>query len=135
MAVLPSDLTYRVGEIRSEWFDGEDLVANLAEWIAQGEEKVPEGSTDEQADAIAKAYAYWRAYDAITLRMAASPDSVNIPNEIARTQVQGRKFFEAAARRWLLAFTEALSAAETVTTGDTPRETRSSRSVAFTVAF
>lgn len=110
MPVTAADLTYPEGEIRTEWFSGEDLPANLAFWISEGEAAAPAGSTTAEIDAIARPWAYYRAYDAKTMQMAGSPDSVNLDG-LARTQVKGRDFFAAKARAWKTEYEAALAVA------------------------
>lgn len=110
MPVTAADLTYPEGEIRTEWFSGEDPPANLALWISEGEAAAPAGATADEIDAIALPWAYFRAYDAKTMQMAGSPDSVNLDG-LARTQVKGRDFFAAKAKEWKGVFEAALSAA------------------------
>lgn len=135
MPVTAADLTYPEGEIRTEWFSGEDLPANLALWISEGEAAAPVDASSEAVDTISRAWGYYRAYDAKTLQMAGSPDSVNLDG-LARTQVKGRDFFAAKAKAWLAAFNSAVAEASVVTTPDAMVSVpRASSSIPFTVAF
>lgn len=100
MAVAAADLTYPVGEIRPEWFDGEDVAASLALRIAAGAAMVPAGATEPQADAVVRAYAYRETYRAKVLAMAGNPDSVGLGDLSVTNSAARIKFFEAARDRW-----------------------------------
>ena len=82
-----------------KWFPGESLPDNLATWIALAEPLVPAEATEAQADDIRRAYAYRRAYDAITLRLAGQPDTVNLPG-LGVTVKDARTWFSAKAKEW-----------------------------------
>jgi hypothetical protein len=139
VSVSAADLLYSVGLIREDWFPGEDVPGNLTLWLAQAADaETPAGATPEQADAIAKAYAYWRAFDAKLDLLAASPDTANLEGVGGRSINDQRKWFNTKAERWRLAFlaavTKALAAEEIPGTGD-EGASRPSQSVAFTVAL
>lgn len=118
MAVTAADLTYPTGELRAEWFAGEDLAANLALWLSQGYDAATESGIDDAGDrdAIARPYGYWRGYNAKYLAMAAGPNSVNVPGDIA---VSGFKpdYFRERAAYWKGIYTDALESAVAEETG------------------
>lgn len=135
MPVTAADLTYPMGEIRSEWFAGEDLSANLTLWIGEGEAAAPDGSTQAQIDALARAHGYWRAYDAKLMQMAGSPDSASIDHgDLSRTITQGRKYFATKAAEWRSVYDAVLESAGTLVIESTPTP-RASQSLPVTVAF
>jgi hypothetical protein len=74
VAVLPADLILPAGVLPAEWWEA----GHLAVWIAGGESTVPAEATEEQADSITTAYAYWRAHEAKALSVLGSPDSVSL---------------------------------------------------------
>lgn len=134
MPLVASDFIYPAGELKTGWFPDEDLSASLAVWIAQGVLETPSEATEEQEDAVVRGFTYWRAYDSKTMQMAASPDSAAIVGEISRTQVQGRKFFQAKAAEWRAVFDRAVGAAS-ATVGTDSAPPRASQTVEFAVAF
>lgn len=113
MPIVAADLTYPTGEIRPEWFAGENLAANLGIWIVQGYAAATDGGISEEAsaDAVARAFGYWRAYDAKALSLAATPNSVDIAGEIGVSGFTGQaKFFREKANEWKMVY-DALIAA------------------------
>lgn len=134
MPLVASDFVYPVGELWVEWFPNENLSDNLAVWIAQGSAQVPSGATTEQGDDIVRSFAYWRAYDSKTMQMADAPDSAALSGEISRTQVQGRKFFQAKAAEWRAAFDSAVGVAGSTGSQDSTPP-RVSQTVEFSVSF
>ena len=115
VSVTSASILYPVGEIRPEWFSGEDLDASLSVWLNEGAAKVPTGAPSETADAIASAWCYYRAYRAKAAAMAASPDTVSIPDAPGRTLSTSRvNFFRDRAAEWLSAFEAALASVTVV---------------------
>lgn len=136
MPVTAADLTYPVGEIRTEWFTGEDLSANLALWIGEGEAAAPVGSTTAQVDTIAEAWGYVRAYDAKTMQLAGSPDSASLEGLGSTTLVKGRDFFDARAKAWRAVYDAAVGAAEAGSTvAENVAAPLASTSAPFSVSF
>jgi hypothetical protein len=116
--IAAADLIYPTGELRPVWFAGEDLAANLALWLTQGYGTATESGIDAEGDrdAIARAYGYWRAYNAKYLAMGAGPGSVTISGEIG---VSGFKpdYFRDRAAFWKGEYTAALESAVAEETG------------------
>lgn len=113
MAVTAADLTYPTGEIRAEWFAGENLATNLGTWIAQGYTLASDAGIVEGTDPIARAHGYWRAYDAKAFALGATPNSVDISGEIGVSGFTGQaKFFREKANEWRVVL-DALIAAGT----------------------
>jgi hypothetical protein len=112
MAVVAADLIYPVGAIQTGWFAGEDLAANLTLWIADGEAAAPDGATEPQTDAIAAAWAYYRAFQSKADQIAAKPSNVQITGAVGVAQGQDRhKYFATRAASWLAEYEAALAAA------------------------
>ena len=133
MPIVASDLIYPVGEIRVEWFPGEDVPGNLTQWLADGAEEAPGSATTEQVDSLSRAFAYWRAYDAKTMLMAGTPDTAALSGEMSATITQGRKYFQGKAAEWRAVFDALLSVAATVGASTSPP--RASSTVPFAVVF
>lgn len=87
------------------------LADALGAWIAQGYAQVPAGATEAAGDAVARASANFRAYDAKAAAMAANPDSVNLDGLGVTTSVGRVKFFAGKADEWRGALVAALAAA------------------------
>lgn|GEM_PF-3294907 len=137
MPVAPADLTYPTGELRPEWFPGEDLAELLALWIGEGYALAPEDATAEQEDTVARAHGYWRGYDALVKRMAFKPSSVGLSAAgISVSYPSGQlKMLEGERDRWADAREAALAiigATEASTPVHLPLVTRA---VPFTVSF
>lgn len=120
MAVEAADLTYPVGEIRPEWFEGEDLTANLTLWITAGYIQADTADVVEVSDrnAIAEAYGYWRAYDAKAHALAATPNSVSLAGDLSVSGFTGQaKFFREKAEEWRGTFGTLLASAKAEESG------------------
>jgi len=136
MAVTSADLTYPpggTGEIRPDWFSGEDLADLLAVWIAAGEALVPSGGTPEQSDRLVTAYAYWKAYDAKAALMAGAVNSLSIDGgDLAISYAKDqRDFFIGKASFWRLAYEAALAEEESGVVIDNPPRSSYSQPIAF----
>lgn len=86
MAVVVADLTSPTGELdRTVLFPGDDasaFTARLTAYIAQGvTEATAESIAAGDVDAAVTAWAYYRAYDAVYQRLAASPLSVTLSDQ------------------------------------------------------
>ena len=91
MAVVPADLIYPTGELRSDWFpDGEDLEASISAWL-----NLMSGETDAKQTS----YAYYRAYWDIAARLAEKPNPYREGQVLEGFQDYG--FFVARARKHL----------------------------------
>jgi hypothetical protein len=113
MAVVAADLIYPVGVVQAAWFAGEDVAANLTLWIADGVATAPVGATEPQTDAIAAAWAYYRAFQSKADQIAAKPSNVQITGALGVAQGDGRhKYFSTRAASWLAEYEAALAAAE-----------------------
>lgn len=122
MAVVAADLTFPTGEIQPQWFEGQDLPALLATWIGIVEPVVPPAATPEQADAIVTAYAYWRAYSAIYMRMAGDPNSVALSGELSAGWAPANtKAFFTRAEWWRLRYEAEVAGVEETVAAETVR--------------
>lgn len=117
MAVAAVDLTAPTGELQTAWFTTPSLATSAGIWIALGEAKVPEGATSGQADTVVTAYAYWRAFGDVLMRMARDPNSVSIDKGdiSASFAADQRKYFAAKVAEWKTAFDTAVGEATVAT--------------------
>lgn len=123
MPITSSDVTAPTGELQASWFSTPDLPTAAGIWIALGASKVPDGATQEQADAVVLAYTYWRGFSDVLLRMASDPNSVSIDKGdiSAAYAADQRKYFAQKVAEWKAAFTDAVEDATAVTVeADTP---------------
>lgn len=134
MSVSATDLLYPTGELREEWFPGEDLPANLTAWIAEGEAQAPSVATPAQTDTLSVAFAYWRAYDAKLMLLAASPDTVSLEG-IGVGVKDSRGWWSKKAVAWRAAFDAAVVAASETEIEMVTSAPRTSGSTRYTVGF
>lgn len=118
MTITASDLLAPTGEIESAFYPREDstaVLARLQAYVEDGYRRVPGTITDVEAqDDIARAWAYYRAYNAIYLTMSRSAASKSIAGEASSTTLASQiAAFEAMRDQW---YTEALSLMPDVTT-------------------
>lgn len=120
MPIAAAGLTYPKGEIRADWFPGENLQNNFAGgddnpgWIADGYQRAADEavSAGTASDRVARAYAYRVAYRAVAARLAGTPDSVSL-EDLSRTTSNGRvKFFADKALEWEKALEAAILAGQ-----------------------
>lgn len=87
MAVTAAQLKSPTGKVEAAFFPGETggtLDARLAAYIAEGESEAGDvGDWDSQAeyDAAVTSWAYYRAFEAVYLRLIATPSTVSITEE------------------------------------------------------
>lgn len=107
MAVTHEDLLQPTGEIEAAWFPGDDaaaLQARLETYIAEGVEASADVAA-ESTDTATKAYAYWRAYQTVYLRLSGSPASVGVVGHLNRQYTQGQlSAFSERAAYWRSVF-------------------------------
>lgn len=105
MAVLPEDLIQPTGELESAWFPADDeaaLEARLTAYIAEGADLSAEA---DDPDAATTAFAYWRSYEAVYLRLSGSPASVGIVGHMNRQYTQEQlRAFRTKAAEWRVVF-------------------------------
>ena len=90
-----ASLIYPTGELREEWFEGEDLTTTLEAFLAE---------VSSESEAKQESWAYYRAYDDIATRLAIhySPYRVDLVTEGVRPEQYG--YFAAKARKHLAAY-------------------------------
>lgn len=133
MAVAPADLKSPIGKIDSAFFPGEataELDARLQQYINEAIARIDGDLAGTELDDATKLWAYYRAFEAVHLRMIATPASVSIQGEgsVAYTAAQIASFGTAASD-YLSAFNATLEA-ETQSAASIP-----SGSVATRVTF
>ena len=109
MALAAADFTRPEGELRLEWFPGDDLEATCTAWLGQ----LPEGASDE----LAEAYVYKRAYQDIASRIHHEFASADVEGKggVQRTAIQ-MQYFQARAAHWADMY-ETLAGEEVAPTG------------------
>lgn len=122
MPLSSADLLYDTGEIRAEWLEAPGIVPadSLDKWLAQGYAEASAAGVSDASDrdGIARAYAYWRAYQSIARRIAATPSSVNLQGDLSVSFSDKRYlFFENEAERWRAEFEAAKAGAVAEVTG------------------
>lgn len=124
MAITAEDLIQPTGELEPAWFPADDEAAfeeRLGAYIAEGAEASAEA---EDTDAATRAFAYWRAYEAVYLRLSGSPASVGIVGHLNRqyTQAQVQAFRDKAAQ-WRSVFDGYVAGASESAGGPVSRQT------------
>lgn len=97
----PEDLIYPTGELQPGLFPDGGLEEHLEAWIEEAGSK-----TDD--DSPAAKYVYWRAYSAVAIRLAMTPNSEsNDSQQTQRSKSWGKdriEFFEKKAAEYKAAF-------------------------------
>jgi hypothetical protein len=111
VAVTVADLTAPTGELQASWFSTPSLATAAGIWIVLGADRVPEGATSDQSDAVVTAYVYWRGYGDVLMRMARDPNSVSIDKGdiSASYAADQRKYFAAKVAEWKSAYDVAVN--------------------------
>jgi hypothetical protein len=135
VAVTAADLTAPNGELQSAWFG--DLPAALAVWIPLGAAQAPAGATTAQADRVTTAYAYWRGFEDVLLRMSRDPNSVSIDKGdiSASFSKDQRDRFALKADQWRAELDAAVAAVGEVVTVVIDNAPRASSSQQFVRSF
>lgn len=105
MAVTVTDLQYPIGELMSSMFPDGDLDVNLALWLAEAQAKTT-------SDAAVKAWAYYRGFTAVALRIANTPTSERSFSDRSTDWSDGRvNIFQRKAQEHLDVFNGLVTAA------------------------
>lgn len=127
MAVAPAELIQPDGELEAAWFPGEDeqtLEKRLETYLAEGA-ALSEEATDP--DAATKAFGYWRAYEAVYLRLSGSPASVGVVGHMNRQYTQEQlRAFRAKAAEWRATFEGHVHGASESSGGNPPASRQTS---------
>lgn len=119
MAVVPADLRAPKGEIEPAFFPKEDeaaLDARLSAYIEAATAALPAGLAAETADAGVTAYAYYRAFRAVWLRLSAAPSSMSFNDQGSRSFTASQiDNFRAASESYLEAWNAILGTVAVVT--------------------
>lgn len=112
MAVKPSDLLSPIGKIDKAFFPGEDdttLEERLQAYINEGALLVTSLATSAEQDAATTLWAYYRAFEAVYMRLMATPSSVSIADEGSTSfSSQQIAMFGTTAQQFRTAFDAAL---------------------------
>jgi len=82
--ITATDLIYPPpGELRPEWFPGEDLTAAVAVWLTTGYASVAAVADVAEADRLAALYVYAQGFRNVACRLAGVPATASI-DELSR---------------------------------------------------
>ncbi|HEY7234904.1 MAG TPA: hypothetical protein VH539_12190 [Gemmatimonadaceae bacterium] len=102
MSITPADLLAPVGEIEPSFFPSDDdatLEARLQAYIDDGEAQAANAAVpDEGTDQAVEAWAYYRAYKAIWLRLSEAPSSLSFTDQGSRSRTDQQR--EAFHQLW-----------------------------------
>jgi hypothetical protein len=102
MAITSADLLAPLGDIEPSFFPSDDpaaLDARLNAYIADGEAQAAAAQVPEvNTDAAVEAWAYYRAYKAIWLRLSEAPSSLSMIDQGSRSRTDQQR--EAFHQLW-----------------------------------
>lgn len=116
MAVTAAQITSPAGQLEPALLfpadDAPSFAARCAAWIEEGSAKAAAITDDDDRDAATRDWCYYRAYEAVALRLAASPRTTTLTDQgSAGYDAAQEQTFRDLAAQHLAAFQRAVASA------------------------